>query len=125
MTENDINVGTSPVFVGLDTAVTQASAIIDALREHGLVEARFKDGTVFKADPAGGGAQLARDGLLVRREEHFTTVTIRNPTSTADQAFEVLQAAEHTQVVVGAMTEGRSQPWVSQQKRKSVVKIEG
>lgn len=100
----------------LNAAVDQARKTIDVLARAGFNEASFRDGSYFKANETESGGLLATGGMLVHQRTHTTTVIVRNDGSSAIDAMNEVAEMGHTQKAIGAMSDGRSQSWVSTQQ---------
>ncbi|MDY4347176.1 hypothetical protein [Pectobacterium brasiliense] len=99
--------------VDLNQAVKQGQQMTETLKKMGIKEATFDSGAYYKHDQDTNTTTLAADGILMKQNEHTTTVIFRNEGSTEQQALEELSSSSMTQKTLGAFS-GVSQQRASQ-----------
>jgi len=99
--------------IDLNLAVKQGQKMTETLKKMGIKEATFESGAYYNHDQANKTTTITADGILMQKNEHTTTVVLRNEGSTNKQALEELSSGGATQKALGAFS-GVSQQEASQ-----------
>lgn len=99
--------------IDLNLVVKQGQGISERLKNEGIKEATYDNGTYFIRDQDNNTTTVAANGVLMQQGEHTTTVVFRNEGSSNKQALEELSSGKTTQKTLGAFS-GVSQQRASQ-----------
>jgi hypothetical protein len=100
--------------IDINLIIEQARITHELLEKLGIEKATFISGQLYHNNSKTNTITLATNGLIAIKGENITTVVIKNPESTKEQALSELQKGPLiTQEAAGAFS-GKSQSWVSQ-----------